>query len=209
VGKTVVRHAVRVKRLLILPAVLLAMSTIAACGDDDESSDDTTEVTVRDTTEQTIESTTADTTEEMTGETADDTSGSTAAGGTTGGSSAAAGEVCESLEVISDYDKQSSQVMAGGGDHEEVLALFQEATPTVVAAYEDVAAAEPELADAASTLSEFTQDAAGAAEGTTNLSELATAILELPNVNEAAEAGMMLNTYAEENCGFSTGNQSG
>jgi hypothetical protein len=99
--------------------------------------------------------------------------------------------------------------MAGGGDHEEVLALFQEATPTVVAAYEDVAAAEPELADAASTLSEFTQDAAGAAEGTTNLSELATAILELPNVNEAAEAGMMLNTYAEENCGFSTGNQSG
>jgi hypothetical protein len=79
----------------------------------------------------------------------------------------------------------------------------------VVAAYDDIATAEPELADAASTLSDFTQAAAAAAEDTDNLSELGTAILGLPNVNAAAEAGLELNTYAEENCGFSTGNQFG
>lgn len=213
-GDPVVGHAVRVKRPLVLPALLLALSTVAACGDDDESSNDTTEVTVRDTTADSSADTTGDSTDETINETTDDTTGTTDGTSgdtaTTGGTgAAAAGEVCDSLKVISDYDKQSSQVMAGGGEYEEVLALFQEATPSVVAAYDDVAAAEPELADEASLLSEFTQEAASAAEGTTNIGELATAILELPNVAEAGAAGMALNTYAEENCGFSTGNQAG
>jgi hypothetical protein len=191
------------KRALILPALLLTLG-VASCGsDDDDMASDTTEASAGtvDTTEETEETDPrADT------EAPDDTEASTEQ--TT--ASAASGdteETCDALRVISDYDQQSNSALAGGTDIEPIKQLFEESTPDVIAAYERVAAAEPDLADEAATLSDFTEAAAEASEDANDLGELVTAILGLPAVMEAGQAGVSLNTYAEENCGFSTGNQ--
>jgi hypothetical protein len=190
------------KRALVLPALLLTLG-LASCGDDDDMSSDTTAASSAESVE------TTDETQETGGpeETEASSTPDETAPDETAGASGDTGETCDALRVISDYDKQSNAALAGGTDIEPIKQLFEESTPDVVAAYDRVATAEPELAGEAATLSDFTEAAAEASKDANDLGELVTAILGLPGVMEAGQAGLTLNSYAEENCGFSTGNQ--
>jgi hypothetical protein len=115
--------------------------------------------------------------------------------------------VCVALMTISDFDRRANRIIWNGRDFAEVPAMLRQAIPTVLGAYDDLAAAVPDLSVEARTLSEFTQAAASAAAGTATISELVSKILELPNLYEASAAGVALSAYAERNCGFSTGPQ--
>jgi hypothetical protein len=72
-------------------------------------------------------------------------------------------------------------------DIEPIKQLFEESTPDVVAAYDRVATAEPELAGEAATLSDFTEAAAEASKDANDLGELVTAILGLPGRDGAGQ----------------------
>ena len=225
-------------RKTLLPAALLALTSLAACGDDDSASQATTEETAapvgatggpeapeettadteapeettadteppEETTEETTAATTADTTAATIDETTADTTGATTAD-TAGSASGDDSEVCAALRVISETDRRTNELLGTNGDFDEIKEFFREETDEVLAAYDRVAAAEPDLAEDVATLRDFTEASAEIIEESDGIGEFIPKILELPNVMEAGSAGLALNSYAEENCGFSTGNQ--
>jgi hypothetical protein len=199
-------------RTALLPLALLALTSITACGDDDDDAGAATVETTEATTEDTTEATTEDRTEATaatTGETTEPTTDGTGADtdDTTGTASGDDSEICAALRVISETDRRTNELLGTNGDFDEIKEFFADETPEVLEAYDRVAAAEPELAGAAETLRAFTEESAGVIEEAEGIDDFIPKILELPNVVEAGSAGLELNSYAEENCGFSTGNQ--
>jgi hypothetical protein len=107
--------------------------------------------------------------------------------------------------VIADYDIEAGDLIASSS-WADVQAFFIDSIPEVTAAYDDAIAAVPELAEPLATLRDFTASTADTAADATSVEDFGFAMLDLPGVMEGGAAALEVNTYAEETCGFSTGN---
>lgn len=190
-------------RLLLVVPILVA-GLLAGCGADSKeaSAPETTEVAGADSTASatTVDEGSADTTETTEGtDTTEDagTETTTATGGLDAG--------CESLQAIADFDVQSGKLISGGADWSEIQAYFVESTDDVVADYDDAIEANPAIADDLTTLRDYTSGLDELAAAATSLADLGNKLTSLPGTDEAGRAGLAVNSYTEDNCGFSTG----
>jgi hypothetical protein len=108
------------------------------------------------------------------------------------------------LKVLSDYDIQSGRIIAGG-DWAAIQAFFVAQTDPVLAAYDDAIAIDSEVTADLKELRAVSEGTAELAGSATSLADLSDKLLSLPGIESAGAAGLRLNTFAEANCGFSTG----
>lgn len=120
------------------------------------------------------------------------------------------GDICVPLKVISEYDVQTSTLINQGAPWEEIQAVFVDETPAVLEAYGDaIELADDDLAAGLQRLLDFTAPSGALAAESTSLEEFGGKLAALPNLQEAGEAGLALNTFAEAECGFATGQGGG
>jgi len=122
------------------------------------------------------------------------------------GEEAEEGDICVPLKVLSDFDAESYGLI-NGGDWEAAQTFFVENTDDVLAAYDDAIAMDTDLADELQQLRDVTDTTAETAADSADLAEFSTKLMDQPGIMEAGGAGYALNNFAEETCGFSTGNQ--
>jgi hypothetical protein len=113
-------------------------------------------------------------------------------------------DICVPLKVLSDYDIQSGRIIAGG-DWAAIQAFFVAQTDPVLAAYDDAIAIDSEVTADLKELRAVSEGTAELAGSATSLADLSDKLLSLPGIESAGAAGLRLNTFAEANCGFSTG----
>ncbi|HWJ97123.1 MAG TPA: hypothetical protein VNQ33_03120 [Acidimicrobiales bacterium] len=113
-------------------------------------------------------------------------------------------DICVPLKVLSDFDIESSQLV-NGGDWAATQAYFVEHTDDVLAAYDEAIAMDSEVEDDLKALRAVTETTAETAADSTGLMDFSAKLLDQPGIMEAGAAGFALNTFAEDNCGFSTG----
>jgi hypothetical protein len=111
--------------------------------------------------------------------------------------------ICAPLKVLSDYDAESAQLV-DDGDWGAAQDYFVNSTDDVVAAYDDAIDLDTDLTDDLVILRRVTEKTAEFAAESSDISELSDKLLALPDIEEAGDAGLRLNTFAEEQCGFST-----
>ncbi len=115
-------------------------------------------------------------------------------------------DVCEPLLTVSEYDERTGDLVRGGTPWPELQAFFVESIEEVVAAYDEaISLADYELAEHLTVLRDFTDGFTELAASSDSLEELSTGATEMAGVLEAGEAGLALDTFAEDTCGFSTG----
>jgi hypothetical protein len=187
-------------RLALLAAFAVAV-VLAGCGTSsgDAASDSAT------TTKAEAVTTTAPsdpTTEPSTTDPTDDT-GTTVAEEPSGGD-----DICVPLKVLSDYDLQSAKLI-DGGDWTATKAYFVDSTDEVLAAYDDAIALDSEQTENLEALRAVTVTTAEMAGQSSDVLDFSNKLLAQPGIMEAGTAGFALNEFAEENCGFSTGGQTG
>jgi hypothetical protein len=115
-----------------------------------------------------------------------------------------AAEICDALQPLSDYDAASAAVVATG-DWAAVQQFFIESTQPVIAAYDQAIAVGSDLSADLTQLRDVTSGTSELAAQSSDLMDFAGRLGALPGIIEAGEAGLRLNTFAEANCGFSTG----
>ena len=113
-------------------------------------------------------------------------------------------DLCEPLQVLSDYDQASADIIAGG-DWTAIQAYFVDSTQPVLDAYDEAIALDTDLTDDLEELRAITEGTAELAAESTDLMDLSGKLLALPGIDSAGQAGLRLNTFAEATCGFSTG----
>lgn len=183
-----------VRRSLVALVAFLALAGCSSSGGEDA----TTTTEARATTEAATDTEPTETTEPDTTETTERDTTETTDGGE-------AGEVCDALQAISDYDVASGELVNGGADWPELQAFFVDNTESVLAAYDDAIAADSEVTDELIVLRDFTEGTGDLAADSSSLEDFGSKLTSNPDVLEAGQAGETLNTFAEENCGFSTG----
>ena len=121
-------------------------------------------------------------------------------------SSAAPGEdpVCAPLKVISDMDADTTAAIGQGWSATQEF--FASNTPEVLAAYDDAIDLGTDLTADLEVLRAFTEQSASVAAESGSFEEFSNKLLSQPGVAEAGPAGLRLNTFAQETCGFSTSN---
>ena len=182
-------------RLVLIAAVAaLLLAGCGTSGGDDASDSPTT--TKADTATTAPEDTTTEAE-------VDDTTDTTEAEPTD--TTAPAGEdICVPLKVLSDFDKESGALI-NGGDWPATQQFFIDHTDDVLAAYDDAIAIDSEVTADLEALKAVTETTADTAAGSSDLMDFSTKLLDQPGIMEAGASGLALNTFAEENCGFSTG----
>jgi hypothetical protein len=136
----------------------------------------------------------------------DSTSATTSPAGTTGTGAApdANSLLCKQITIISDYDKSASALVASNPSFADYQKFLVDTTPGVVTAYAEASSIDPSMAADFTALSNVTAAVATAAASATDTETLQAALLTLPNLTAAGEAGQRLNTYAQANCGVNT-----
>jgi hypothetical protein len=177
-------------------SLVLLLAACGASGGEDANSPFDGEAGDRATTTE------ADATTEPSGSDAGDDGGSTE---TTEAAEPSGDGACDALRVIADYDIEAGDLIASSS-WADVQAFFIDSIPEVTAAYDDAIAAVPELAEPLATLRDFTASTADTAADATSVEDFGFAMLDLPGVMEGGAAALEVNAYAEETCGFSTGN---
>jgi hypothetical protein len=178
-------------------SILIALSTVAtlaACSSD-KKSDSTSATTSPAVTAGSVTSTDAG------------TDGTTPAGTATTGTGAAPdanSPLCKQITIISDYDKSASALVASNPSFADYQKFLVDTTPGVVTAYAEASSIDPSMAADFTALSNVTAAVATAAASATDTETLQAALLTLPNLTAAGEAGQRLNTYAQANCGVNT-----
>ncbi|WP_421120370.1 hypothetical protein ACE2AJ_03350 [Aquihabitans daechungensis] len=113
-------------------------------------------------------------------------------------------DLCVPLKVLSDYDIESARLISVG-DWAAIQAFFVEETDSVLGAYDDAIALDSEFTEDLEALRAVSEGTAELAGESNDLMDLSGKLTSLPGIQEAGQAGMRVNEYAEENCGFSTG----
>lgn len=180
-------HRTSLRAALLVSIACLLFAGCGASGGDDAADEPTTTKAEATTTTET-DTTEVDTTDVETTE-VDDPEG---------------GEICEPLQVLSDFDSESAELI-DEGDWPTIQAYFVEHTDDVLAAYDDAIALDTELSSDLEELRGITEGTADLAADSSSLEELGTRLLDDPDIASAGEAGFRLNEFAQENCGFSTG----
>ena len=78
-----------------------------------------------------------------------------------------------------------------------------------VAGDDDAIALDTDLTADLETLRSFTEQTASVAAEATSFEEFSSKLLDQPGVNDAGPAGIRLNTFAQQTCGFSTTSNGG
>ncbi len=188
----------RTRTTHLLIAGVLSLGFVACSDDDGDSADDT--VAVTDAPDVTAAP--ADTASD------DAISGGTGTPGTPGTASGEDAEACEALQPISDYDAQTGPLVQAG-DWDEIQTFIVDSEDEVIAAYEATAELVPDISDALLTLRDLTADYTAAAAEASDLATWVGDVTQLATVEYpgAGSAGLDVNTWAVEHCGFSTGGQ--
>lgn len=191
----------RSRRAALLLPFLVAVALVGcgtSSGDDASEGPTTTEASADPTTTEVTETTEAaeTTVEEEPTETTENTETTEVPAGDE--------DLCEPLQVLSDYDQESAEIIAGG-DWTAIQAFLVDNTEPVLDAYDDAIALDTDLTADLEELRSVTEGTAEMAAEATDLMDLSDKLLALPNIAEAGQAGLRLNTFAEETCGFSTG----
>lgn len=113
-------------------------------------------------------------------------------------------DLCAALQVLSQYDIDSAEII-NSGDWEATQAFFVDRTADVLTAYDDAIALDTELSADLEAMRAITEGTADMAADSDDLAELSDKLLSQPGLMEAGEAGIRVNEYAQEHCGFSTG----
>jgi ABC-type amino acid transport substrate-binding protein len=178
-------------RALLACAVALATAAaLASCGSDSSKSTATTTTATTSTSSTTVPAATT-------------TDGPPAASTTP--TSYPNPPVCAPLQIISNYDLESSAKVAAN-DFPALTKFLIDSTPEVLTAYDQAATAQPDLADEIAILRKVSEGARDAAYEAKDISTLQTLLLEIPELQQAGTAAVTLNDFATKNCGFSTGN---
>ncbi|MGN6694567.1 MAG: hypothetical protein ACTHN0_10360 [Aquihabitans sp.] len=185
-------HRTPLRAVLLVSIACLLFAGCGASGGDDAADEPTTTQSEATTTTETdtteVDTTDVETTDVETTE-ADDPAGD---------------EICEPLQVLSDFDAESAQLI-DEGDWPTIQAYFVDHTDDVLTAYDDAIALDTDLSDDLEELRSITAGTADLAAESSSLEELGTKLLDDPDIASAGEAGFRLNEFAEETCGFSTG----
>lgn len=190
------RTPIRLVVLAVASAALLA--GCGASGGSDAKADVTTTAPASDGT-TTVPDDTSDTTEVPdTTDTTPDTPDTTVA------EEPAGDDICVPLKVLSDFDIDSAELI-NGGDWPATQQFFVENTDDVLAAYDEAIAIDSEVTEDLKALKAVTETTAETARDSSDLTDFSGKLLAQPGIMEAGESGFALNTFAEENCGFSTG----
>ncbi|HRW39406.1 MAG: hypothetical protein KDB04_17695 [Acidimicrobiales bacterium] len=112
---------------------------------------------------------------------------------------------CSALRGIADLDVQAGQV-ADSGDPEELRRFLLENLGAAVQAYEVAIPAVPEMAEQLTTLRDFTSRLEADLRAAGSLDEVVDAMFDDEEIGPASGAAIELDRYAQEHCGFSTGN---
>lgn len=174
-------------------ATVMAAVLLASCGTSSgsDASDDPTTTAPAPTT--TVPS---DTTEaEPTATTAVDT---------TAVEEPAGDDICVPLKVLSDFDIESAQLI-NGSDWSATQQFFVDNTDDVLAAYDDAIAFDSEVTADLEALKAVTETTAETAADSTDLMDFSSKLLAEPGIVEAGQSGVVLNIFAQTECGFSTG----
>ena len=184
----------RSRSLALLVPLALAVA-LTGCGSSDGSADDTSALST--TAEAGNDATTS---EEETA----DTSGSDTTEAGAGVSADDAVAICAALEALSEFDAQSTAIVASG-DWAATQEFYVEQTQTVLDAYDEAIATGSELSDELTQLRAVTAPAAELAASSTDLMDFGSQLLDVPGMVEATEAAVTLDAFARETCGVSTG----
>ncbi len=186
-----IRSRSRLAALLAPLALAVALVGCSSSGDDAADDKDTS----------TTESTTTTEAADDTSTTAPDNSASEP---DMGEDAVGAAEVCTGLKTLSDFDQESAALVAAD-DWPAIQRFYVDETQSVVDAYNQAIAAGSEVTDDLTTLRDFTAGTAEVAASSTSVVDFGEKLTAQPGLQEAGQAGLALNTFAEANCGFSTG----
>jgi hypothetical protein len=187
-------HATPPRLLVALAVGTLLLGACGTSGGDDAS---TTKADAT-TTSPTADETTATTEDGDATEPTDTTDTPVGDGGDEGG------EICGPLKVLSDFDAESARITQAG-DWPDVQAFFVDHTDEVLAAYDDAIALDSEVTDDLEQLRDVTDTTVETAADADSLEDFSTKLLAKPGIMEAGAAGIALDDFAQEHCGFSTG----
>ena len=177
-------------------ASLLVVTLLAGCSSSGGSDADAPSRTT--TTAAAKGPTTTAATSETTTTTGDDGETTTTGGG---GDDA----ICKPLKAISDYDLETAAALKEQAPWSEVQATYIKDTDNVLSAYDDAAAlADPSVAADIKTLRDFTAPTSDLARKATSLVDLGLALADQDGLLEAGQAGLRLDTFARQTCGFGT-----
>ncbi len=186
----------RTRSLALLVPLALALA-VAGCSSSEDGSEDASSSSSSSTTEATADD---GTTEEEAEDAGSDTAGE--AGADVSADDAVA--ICAALEALSEFDAQSTEIVASG-DWPATQEFYVEQTQTVLDAYDEAIATGSELSDELTQLRAVTAPAAELAASSTDLMDFGTKLLDVPGMTEAAGAAVTLDAFAQETCGVSTG----
>lgn len=114
-------------------------------------------------------------------------------------------DVCAALQRIRDFDTESSDLIDADADWPELQQFFIDTTPGVLAAYDDAIAANSEITEELEILRDFSSQTADIAAEASSLEDFGLRLNDVPGVAEAGTAGLALNEFAMDTCGFATG----
>ncbi|MEZ5138651.1 MAG: hypothetical protein R2711_07735 [Acidimicrobiales bacterium] len=106
---------------------------------------------------------------------------------------------------IADLDVRAGQV-ADSGDPEELQRFLLENLGAAVDAYDVAIPAVPEMADQLTALRDLTSRLVIDPRSARTLEEMVDVLLDDDEIGPASGAAIELDRYAQERCGFSTGN---
>jgi hypothetical protein len=180
----------------VLAATALAMFAIlaVACSSDEEAGDTTTSEK-----EESLSSTT----EAGGGSEGSEGTSTTIASGDTTAADPSATEGCEAISQVQDLQSQMDQVMTQSQDWAEVQTAVSGLRPEIAEFYEMAALAAPEVADALTTVGEFTDEGLTAMEEAPDMDQYIATVEELPGMQDAVDATLAVDAWTQENCGFS------
>jgi hypothetical protein len=130
-------------------------------------------------------------------------SSTTIAPGDTTAADPSATEGCEAISQVQELQTQMDQVMTQSQDWAEVQTAVSGLRPEIAEFYEMAALAAPEVADALTTVGEFTDEGLTAMEEAPDMDQYIATVEELPGMQDAVDATLAVDAWTQENCGFS------